>query len=216
MIFGSDDEDGGPSLILNGVRIPFQMEAQVSHGPPPGDPDDDWDETAPGMIRLPVEIEVMLPHDVLHRPAPPPTPPGRADPAPHVRPAASDPGAFSLPPGVPGRRRRRPVTLRALQSLGLDQTLRHMADGPPAPPGLPGRVPAPNASNGAGDANDDPDERAIPARLPNGGADGGTTGHRALDAAFAAGPIPGLDRMLRPATSTGPDAGTGSVGTAIR
>ena len=40
MIFGPDGKGDEPSLIVNGVRIPFQMEAHVSHGPAAGGGDD--------------------------------------------------------------------------------------------------------------------------------------------------------------------------------
>ena len=181
------------------------MEAQVSYRPPPEDLDDDWDENAPWMIRPPVEVEVTLPRDVPYPPEPPPLPePEPVDPEPHRPSAASGPGAFSLPPGTPGRRRKRPITLRALQSPGLHETPGQMTGGRPGLPPLPGLVPAADAPDGAGDTDNNPDELPTVARLSGGGAGGGT-GRRALDAAVAAGPIPGLDRILQqPPRSTGP------------
>ena len=219
MIFGSDDGGGQPGLIINGVRIPFQMEMQVSHGPPPDDLDDDWDENAPGMIHLPVEVQAMIPHDVLYPPTPAPALPGQADPAPHVGPTVWDPGVLP-PPDTSGQRRRRPVTLRALRSLGLDETLGRQAGGRAGLPSLPSLVPPGDAPDGAAGTDDDPDEPVALAR-PSGAAGAGTTGRRALDAAFAGGPIAGLDRLLRQPGSRSRANGTGGTdidgtGTAIQ
>ena len=46
------------------------------------------------MIRVPVEVQVMIPHDVLYPPMLAPALPGQAEPAPYVGLTASDPNAY--------------------------------------------------------------------------------------------------------------------------
>ena len=219
-IFGPDDDGGGPGLIIDGVRIPFQMEAQVSYGPPSEDPDDgsDWDDDAPWMIHLPVELQVTIPHEILYPPAlpPPALPDVQADAKPDPESATWGPDAFPLPPGSrggSGRNRRRPIGIEALDSLRLDETLDRTAGGRLGLPVLPGPIRARDASSGTRDAGSDPDELVDLGRLPGGGAGGGTTGHRALDAVFAAGPVAGLDRVPR---RPGPTEIGSGAGTAIQ
>ncbi len=122
------DETDGPSLIAGGMCIPFQMEAHVSYGPADGGQEDDWsdwDDDAPWMIRLPVEAQVMLPHEVLYPPAPPrpalPAP-EHADPDPDPGSGTGAWGSGAIPlPRVRGR--KRPVSLRTLQSLRMDERI---------------------------------------------------------------------------------------------
>ncbi len=199
MIFGSDGGADEPSLIIDGVRIPFRMEAHVGHGQPEANPDDDWldgDDAASWMIHLPIEMQVTLPHGVLHPPpshppaAPPPVlpAPGHTDPDPHPEPAAWRPGDVAPPHGGPDR--DRPIGAGALESLGLGETAGGRVGGrSDGPPDLAGLVfPAARDAGGPGNVADD--------RPPPSLGTGGTTGHRALDAAFAAGRIETLHRIL--------------------
>lgn len=70
--------DEGPGLSIGGMRVPFTMQAEATHvsieeayaaGLFEPIPDE------PGMIRMPISLEVFLPYEVLNPPLPPPEPP---------------------------------------------------------------------------------------------------------------------------------------------
>jgi hypothetical protein len=176
MILEHEPIDRLPST--DSITIPMRMEAIITHDPVSPHPEDQEDQFeafhAPGMIRIPISLSVMLPAEALQPPDAAADGDGNWTPG-DMRPAG---GA-----GRDSARRRVPLDTRQLDALLIGKSVKNRLS-----IGSGNSVDLTSLGRGAARGDTGP--------AASGHAPAATTGHRALDRALASGQKTTLDRLL--------------------